>query len=1370
MRGGAHAIILLGYTLWLVWSEPITVIIDNNAGNDSSTCGSNSTPCQSLDYVISQRLQPLNNCNDASSISIIMRSGNYSYSLKGSDSKYQFINCGHVQITGDSYDVDVNCTSAGGGFAFNNCANINITNVKFHHCGALQPGTSTTGKDDNVTIPVSTALYFSFCGSITLFNVYVNHSNTTGVVMYNTGNLSVINSHFLNNSVKNDPEKKLLSNGGFYIEFCYCDPGVSHENCTPHNNTNAVYSFQSSSFIENDALKFDNSYNRTFYIPYKNDYFSFGRGGGLSIVFKGTASDNVITVDKCGLSNNAALWGGGVFIEFEDDSKNNTVIFTNTDLIHNRVINEAHAPTNGTGGGGARVDFLFFNKSLEGFHGNNVTFNGCHFYGNSANHGGGLSLLTTPEQDVVSPTNTLTLNKCTFDKNIGSIGAAMDLSSWHSIKTGLPASIVLDSCTFSNNGLLNTDGGVYADSVPATFNDNVLFVNNSGSALSVFGTGVTFTEGCQAQFRNNKGWSGGAISLLGNAYISIHPGVNFTFFKNSAFVEGGAIYALLTSRHDILSSRNCFLQYTVETIYPDDWDATFTFIDNSAAMGNSNAMGNSIYTTSLVPCAWGASYGNISYNLKNVFKWKNFKYTPDDDTQISSGIANLSQSNSTIVHVNITPGNITKLPINPVDDWSNPTQGSVWLYSYNKNVTLYPNLTADYKVAAKGHPNESVEVLMVTDSSRNVSLILNITLQQCPPGYKWNGDSKECECAYQDWDGILYCNDTSFTSYLARGYWAGYLLSSTYYIANESSLVTVKCPSQYCNKINTSFHRQLPKAAKASKMDQVICSPQNRTGNLCGECTDGNGVAINVRAFQFNCIYCSNTKCKWLVYISSEFLPLTIFFIVILFFDINIHSGLTSSIILYFQVFDALRIVSNDELPPPPDSLGLIQSIQFLYNIWNLQFFGSLLSPYCLASDLNTMDVLMINYASGLFPFLLFFVVYLLKNLSCGCLSESEMFRRLHYYFRRCWYHLKWHVAVKKSMLSGLTTVWTLAFTKLALISFLILSRTALNADTAVATYQGTLTFLEGGHLRYAIPANIIIIIFVFIPATGLLCYPLIPQLMGKLRMWIALDRYAVYNTISSLLERPFIRLKPIIDCFQGSYRPRREFFAGLLFWYRLAIFIVFAYSVQSDTYFWNITISLCFLVIVGVAQPFKKSRDNSVMLLSVANIIMISVLNIYLLDHYRGNRDSSYDPTALQWWQLILVVLPLIFIISYVLWKAKKKVQAWRRGVPAEGLYVNFSSTYDGTPAEDPLLNFPAQIWDESVHYDEEDDDSVQDYNYREDSSSRSASNSMRRDHHSSKRESNRRSDVDRRRAQTFSSTPNSSYGAVNNSSEQKQ
>ena len=1349
-----------------VWSKTVTIniTIDINNGSDTSNCGGNSTPCQSLNYVILHRLPIANNCNH-SHIALHIKNGNYSYSLNGSDSKYHFRSCDQVNVTGEDIGRVIVTCAPGAGFVFFN-TNITISNLQFKHCGAVQNSTSTASSSANETLPAITALYFAFCKQVSLSDVYVTHSIASAVVMYNTRNLMVKDSHFLFNSV--DPEA--LSNAAFYAEFCYCDPGVTHDNCMPHDNKEGAYNFLSSYFLDNDVLKI-NDYNRTFYIPYKNDYFSFGRGGGLSIVFKGDSFGNVVNVEGCTFGKNVALWGGGVFIEFEDDSKNNTVNFSNSNFEVNHVVNDS--PTNGTGGGGARVDFLYFNESLAGFHNNTVTFDQCLFFNNSANHGGGLSLLATPELDVPTPTDMLILTKCGFTENIASLGAAIDLSTWHSLKKGLPAMVEVKDSSFSYNGLDNSNGAVYADSVPAIFYGNILFEYNKGSALSIFGTGVQFTENCQAQFVHNQGWSGGAIALLGNAYMGINPGVNFTFHNNSAFVEGGAIYALLTSRHNTLSSRNCFLQYSNGYIHPSKWNATFTFINNTASIGKS------IYTTSLLPCVWGASYGTINYSFREVFNWTNvFSYAPDDQLQISSGIASLSSKND--VNMNIVPGNVTALPINPLDDQHHEAQGSVWLYSISgkKEVSVYPNLTADYKVSSHGHPGKSSQILVVTDSTRNVSLNINLTLEQCPPGYKWNRDTKVCECRYEDWQGILYCNDVSFTSYIARGYWAGYILSQSTSLANESSLVTVKCPSQFCTKFDTPFRRQLPYQANDTSMDHMICGPQNRTGQLCGNCTKDHGVAINVRAFQFNCISCSDTKYHWLKYVLSEFLPLTIFFIAILFFDVNIHSGVTSSIILYFQVFDALRIVSEDELPPPPDSSELIKAIQFLYNIWNLQFFGSLLPPYCLVKNLNTMDVLLINYALGLYPFILFFAVYLLNNLSFPCWPQSERFQQVRQCFRRFWYRLKWRVAVKKSILSGLATVWTLAFTKLALISFLILSRTSLNADTQVATYQGTLPFLKNKHLQYAIPATIISILFVYIPATGLLCYPLVPQLMGKLKRWIPLDNYVLYHRITSLLERPFIKLKPIIDCFQGSYRPRLEFFAGLLFWYRLIIFTVFAYSVRRDTYFWNIVVSLVFLVIIGVAQPFKKSRDNTVMSLSVANIIMISVLNIYLLDHYHDTKDSKYNPHALQWWQLGLVLLPLIFITFYATWKAMKKIQAWRKGLPPEGLYVNYSSSHGNKPAVDPLLDFPAQIWDESesINYNDDSDNyDDDDYSYRESSNRRTTNNSTEHDDHSIQHSTNRRessirslSDLNRIQSHTFSKFPSGNYGTINNGSDQ--
>ena len=1353
--GVAHVIMLLTCMAWCGASvQPVVmnITVDANNGDDTPNCGGNFTPCKSLNYTITEQLPDCTN----TTLTIYINGGQYDYSL----SYYQFHSCLNLTIVGMG-TVKISC-STGAGFAFIN-SNVTISEVEFYHCGALQNSTSTASSTATKTMPVSTALYFSFCNTVVMSHVQVIDSHTTGVVMYNALNLMVDSCEFSGNSVTDN--SPLLGNGGFYLEFCYCDPGTV-TGCMPHDNSGANIVFKSSFFIKNRSLKRSDQFNRTYYIPHKNDYFSFGRGGGLSIVLKGNASSNQIVVDNCQILENTALFGGGVFIEFEDDSNNNDIKIFETKFNFNYVLNDS--PTNGTGGGGARVDFLYFDDNLKVEPNNTVTFDGCTFFVNSANHGGGISLLTTPEQHVTNPTNMMIVRNCTFLNNTASVGAAIDLSTWHSIKTGLPAYIQIQQSRFYQNGWDDTDGALYADCVPIHFYDEVLFYNNSGTALSLFGSGALFNNNTNAQFFSNNGWTGGALSVAGNSYIGLWPGVNFLFYNNSAIVKGGAIYSLVSSQHDILSSRNCFIQYYDQSAHPNTWEVQFNFTDNRAPLGLA------IYTTSLLPCVWGASYGNLDYNLAQVFNWTNvFYYTPNENRQVASDIASLKLSetgqrdrSNQLPPFSAAPGNTSFLPINPLDDWGHPTQGSVWLYSGNDNVTMYPNLTADYKVYSKGLPGSQTQVLLVTNSPRNVSYILDVSLQECPPGYGWQGNRTTgngvCICQYENWHGVMYCDDVSFRAFLARGYWAGYILHND--TACEHNFVTAKCPISYCSNIkNSTFRLKMPSVASNDALNDVICSPQNREGRLCGRCAANHSVAINVRALQFNCIKCGSSKYGWLWYIVTEFVPLTIFFGAILFFDINIHSGVTSSIILFFQVFDALRIVSDDELPPPPNSTGLIRAIHFLYNIWNLQFFGSLLQPYCLANHLDTMDVLLISYLSGLYPFLLFFIIFLLGKVSFDRCLESERLAKFHNFFYKLWYQLKWRVAVKKSIISGMATVWTLTFTRLALVSCLIISKSTLKQKNTIVvpTYQGTLTLFTGDHLKYAVPAIFILIFLVFLPALSLLSFPLVPQLMGKLRKWVHLDHYRVYHGISSCLERPFIKLKPIIDCFQGSYRPYREFFAGLLFCYRLVIFMVFAFSAQSNTYFWNIVISVAFLVLIGIAQPFKKSRDNSVMLLSVANIVLISVINIYLLDHDHGAHSrQDYDPDDLQWWQLILAMLPLLFIILYFLWNVKKKVQAWKRRVPPEGLYVNFSGTYDERP-EDPLLNFPAQIWDED---DPTSDDNLQD------SMDDYSTNRSSHDQPNSSRNRWSRSDLERQHTIGTSHTSYSQYGATSNSgSDQK-
>ena len=435
--------------------------------------------------------------------------------------------------------------------------------------------------------------------NVQIVNVIVQNTNSTGVVMYNTyGNLSVEGSSFIGNS---DQNNSLPSNGGFHIEFVYCDPGKVDENCIQKNNFNAIYTFKSNNLFYNNAL---NKISSTlFYLPYKSNYYSFGHGGGLSIVFKGNAFNNTVIIDNCAFFGNRASWGGGLLVEFEDFSKNNKMIINNTNFSENLVIADAENGY-GTAGGGVRVGFVIFDQKSVEF--NSIVFENCLFSWNKALWGGGFGLYMPSEPNVINATNSLSFRNCAWTANKALLGSAVDLDYWHIFSAGAKMQVKFSACKFHDNEnsetikieltLLNAwqefnsfgTGALYANGIPIIFEESVDFINNSGSALAIYDTIASFSNNCNASFINNSAWVGGAIALLGASQMWINPHTVFLFQDNTAELRGGAIYALQTSRHDLLSGGNCFLHYTDTFVpSPNEWETKFTFENNHAPTGKS---------------------------------------------------------------------------------------------------------------------------------------------------------------------------------------------------------------------------------------------------------------------------------------------------------------------------------------------------------------------------------------------------------------------------------------------------------------------------------------------------------------------------------------------------------------------------------------------------------------------------------------------------------------------------------------------------------------------------------------------------------------------------------------------------------------
>ena len=1240
----------------------INITIDNINGNDSSDCLNNLKACKTLDYaLINISHQECQN----KSLFISIHSGTYDYSLDASNTALQFWNYSSISIVGKGKDVSViRCNKSGAGFAFFHSLEVVVQDISIESCGSNQKGTSYNSTSKTVS-DVSAALYFAFCQDVSIIRSAIKNSTNIGMVIYNTNRtLNVINSTFLYNYIK---DNNTVGGGGFYAEFTYCDPGFA-TNCTQPSCSGVNYTFKGSNFSYNAASDGSEKYN-TFIRASGADNIAFGRGGGISLIFKGNVNNTDVSISKCNIISNTATWGAGLFIEFQDKSNHNKVLVKDTKLDSNSC--ELTSEDNdGTGGGGARIGFISFTPNSVEF--NTITFDNCMFTNNDAYWGGGLSYYTFREGNTIDATNNVNFTRCLWNKNRAVLGSAIDLSVWHPIKTGVLSKVLFSDCEFIGNVNERTKnktyykasslgtGAFYSDSIPVAFQNSVYFQNNNGSAMALSATSATFNQGCESYFLYNHGWTGGAIALLGNAWLEIHEQTNFIFHNNSAILNGGAISVVISSRHDLLSSRNCFLQYYNQFIGPQNWSTHFNFFGNIAPYGH----GPSIFATSLLSCVWGNSTGNL-INGKSVspfINWTIFNTSGNISEEISTEIANIVISDD----VTVAPGQLKTLPLHFKDDFNKSVSHSVYLLpDKHQKFSVESNLTADNNVTFYGSPPHRFDLQIVSDNPRIVSTTIRVNLTSCPPGYVWLSPSGSpsdgrCRCGYeikQSWDGILNCNDDEFRAYIETDYWAGYMspitCNNTYI---EQPLYTGKCPKNYCSTSGIT----LPSAQNLTKS---ICGNQNRTGILCGECLDDNYcVAINSRYYT-----CTRNvhKYNWAIWLATEYLPSTVLLVVILFYDINLHSESLGSVVMYFQVYSALNIYSDGKISLPKHIYAINKIINFLYNIWNLEYIGIWLSPYCLAKNLNTMQVLMISYISGFYPFLLIFIYVLfgiLKRFTCCNPFVNFCIR------------LRWRTSLRASIINGLSTFWTLAYTKLALVSCLTLTigylqgRKDLHFPVEhVVSLQGSIGYFHKEHLPYAIPALVILVFFVILPSLALLCYPLTTRIMAKIKKFIDLDGNRFYAYISYKMERPFIRFKPLLDSFQGPYKQGCEFFAGLVYWYRLGIFFTYSFASGSKPLYINSVISILFVALISFFQPFKNAKNNTVMLLITTNITLINLISLY--NYYEDISDF------MSWFQLLLTILPMVYFAGCVVYAFKKKIQDYIRCAPPAGLYTNIPS-----------------------------------------------------------------------------------------------
>jgi predicted outer membrane repeat protein len=1173
--------------------QPLRVYIDGAEGKDSLECLSSSsteTPCQSLSFVSENLTQ-----KHFVAIEILGDVLNLTRAVN-------FTEYSNLTVSGSGNSTILHCNESGAGLAFRQVENLKVYSLIIKHCGAPRP-----------TLPVAFYI-FNCCGNVLISSVDIVSSNGTGLSLHDTvGVVEIVHCNFAHNSVV---EQSVSGGGGVYIELTNHNSRYTIQNCVFRNNS--AHSLHKAKLTPP---------SRQASVP------RLGKGGGLYISLGMKATYNNFQIVQCMfLSNKASLGAGGMMAEFLNSVANNTVSLVETNFIENTCTQSQFS-----GGGGLIVDFLFYSRShIEGQIPQNNAFECrfCTFQSNIASMGGGTAI-TAAKGCNASFSNAISFSNCNWTENESAMGAAVFITPgiWdYTAKGFLPVPTFMD-CQFGSNSAIQTirrEAGVTVESVgygalfvsqlTVMFGGRSYFGNSSGSAIHLSSAVVDFAEESHVTFFNNTSHNGGAIAMYGSSMIQIRNSSTFLLTDNGAISKGGAIYSEFNAAAHP-AYHNCFISS------PDfsQVNSTFVFRGNSAKDG-----GASIFTTTFQSCGLLCSDSDVpkspEYIMKCIAKF-NFDKT-DSPLSTRPDKFYLTDRNNPL---KLIPGAERYINLTVLDESNNNLSGIVYAAfvpsQNNISIDAAFRQVSNNRVKVRGRKGSTAKLQLFT---ADISVSLNISLTECQPGHHYSNSSSVCECASSQYFGLEGCDPNV---YLKQGYWVGYCSG------NGNKLCTAFCPYGYCSYSGIDPGAQLHALhSDPHFMSSDICGPR-RTNRLCGECSAGHSVYHN--SWKHTCGSEELCHFGWFFYILSDILPLTLFFIIVLVFNISFTTGNTNCFVLYGQLLGLLAYNGNDSVQFSPAAKLIQDIVTYPYDYFNLNFFTLDNLSYCPWKGATFMGDMMMKYATVGFALALVLVTIFIT--------------RYRYIQIKIFFRFQHRNSV---LIHGLSAFFIICYSKAVGTTFHILNFSCLysanfNCAVKVVHQDGHMAYLGEEHAPYAIIAFVFLLFMVIMPPLLLLFYPLVFKLFGHC------------NLSESKPLTILWRMMPIqfLDAFQSSFKDKYRFFAGLYFLYRAAILALFVCAQSWLEFYSSVQLLLIFIMTVHfVVQPHKERRHNIVDSLLFANLSFINAITLFYYGRTEvlGKFSSEVLISALAVIQAVLIILPLLLGIT--LWVIEWNISRRKR------------------------------------------------------------------------------------------------------------
>ena len=509
-----------------------------------------------------------------------------------------------------------------------------------------------------------------------------------------------------------------------------------------------------------------------------------------------------------------------------------------------------------------------------------------------------------------------------------------------------------------------------------------------------------------------------------------------------------------------------------------------------------------------------------------------------------------------------------------------------------------------------------------TLSSNNCSVGLFCKNNNCTCGEKYPGGNK------------FLCNHCSEVL-LQRRYCATYNFKTSVLSAGpcvrrfNRSLFDTTVPKKY------TLYEPLEK--DPHKLNKIMCQPLQRRGTLCGQCQPNT--YFLAYSFNMTCIPCPNVHWKWVRYIMAAYLPLTIFYFIIIFLKVNATCSCLFPLVYYCQIVSIPQLVRMLLLQTPDASykLTLAKLLFTVYGIWNLDFFRPFYNNFCLKMDI--LPTLALDYAVAVYPLLLMAVSYLLIRLhdrNCRVVTFLwRPFRFVFSLFRKNW-------DIRTSVIDAFATFFFLSNVKFLSVTCDLLLPVRvydLHPDnfnhTTRLFYATEIEYFSREHLPYFVLANVVLVVFVMLPSAILALYP-----------------FALVRRCFGVLPCRWYVLRTFVDSYYGCYkngiRPgTRDYrwFAATFFLFRLLQYTFYLFSSPSVCLY-AVTLSvIAHITLILMLRPFDAAHNSYN---TVHAVLLLSLVALLLTGSTMNSIQFTEEKFVLEFFMVvgaILVFVPFVYI-----------------------------------------------------------------------------------------------------------------------------